>query len=142
MLCGVDTIPVSINKFEVNEDIVLGNCVCIFMGVAFKRVGPLSSKQDALGKVCTKAWYKGCSFSLFLELKVYELIQCISQGEKLELCYDPAWDRRVIAQVKDFFWRDAPRACDMRGREVDYLPSPRVWDRNERGSHARDRVLR
>src|SRR5579863_3977518 len=69
---------------------------------------------------------KGSSFSLFLELEVNE---SVCQGEKLELCYDPARDRRVIAQVRD--------ARDIREREADYLPSPRVDGRDERGSRVR-----
>ena len=45
-------------------------------------------------------------------------------------CYDPAWDRRAIAQVKS--------ACDIRGREADYLPSPRVCVRGGRGITRQD----
>ena len=48
--------------------------------------------------------------------------------DKLELCYDPARDRRAIAQVEG--------ARDIRGREADYLPSPRVCVRGEEGSRA------
>src|SRR5579863_5663371 len=46
--------------------------------------------------------------------------------ESLIKCYDPARDRRAIAQVRD--------ARDIREREADYLPSPRVDGRDERGS--------
>jgi len=47
-------------------------------------------------------------------------------------CYDPARDRRAIAQVKI--------ACDIRDREADYLSSPRVDDRDEKGSRAETMV--
>jgi len=72
-------------------------------------------------------WDKGGSFPFLLELEVDELV---CQGEKLELCYDPAQDRRAIAQVKD--------ACDIREREADYLSSPRVCDRGRRGITRQD----
>src|SRR5579863_2733473 len=43
-------------------------------------------------------------------------------------CYDPARDRRAIAQVEG--------ARDIRGREADCLSSPRVCGRGEEGSRA------
>src|SRR5579863_7475850 len=47
---------------------------------------------------------------------------------KLELCYDPARDRRAIAQVEG--------AHDIWEREADYLSSPRIDGRDEGGSRA------
>ena len=47
----------------------------------------------------------------------------------LTICYDPARDRRAIAQVQG--------ARDIRDREADYLPSPRVNVRGKEGSCAK-----
>src|SRR5579863_8966554 len=44
-------------------------------------------------------------------------------------CYDPARDRRAIAQIEG--------TRDIRDREADYLPSPRVNVRDKKGSRTK-----
>jgi hypothetical protein len=95
ILVGFNAIPIAIEKFDVSIWIFsCGCCYCISMRSSPSREGtrfPLCSTSNRGGEVRRASWGDICGGFSCAEGNFDVMI---IQREKLELCYDPVWDRQ------------------------------------------------